>query len=76
MAPKLLYLRHHSHKIHNNRNKKNFFNATRRLANLFEPLNSSRAIGGRAMALVRQLKTVCVRQQSRYEYIVHQLPKC
>jgi len=36
----------------------------------------SSAIGGGAMALVKQLKTAVFRPKSRYEYIVRWLSKC
>jgi len=50
---------------------------SRRLADLFEPLNSSLArIGGGAMALVRQPKTAGIRLISKYKCITPRLWKC
>jgi len=43
MAQKLLHLRRQSQKIRNPQPKKIFLSASRRLSNLFEPLNSSLA---------------------------------
>jgi len=48
---------------------------TRRLADPFEPLNSSLAQSTETMALVRQPKTAGFRPKSRYEYIVHRFSK-
>jgi len=48
---------------------KNFFRVqSARLADPFEPLNSSSASGEGARALVRQPKTAVFRPKSKYEY--------
>jgi len=76
LAPKLFHLWRHSQKICNPQSKNFFQVQTRRRADPFEPLNSSRAIGRGSMALVRQLKTAGFRLKCRYEYIIRWLSKC
>ena len=52
---------------------------TKRLAESFEGLNFEQllsAIGGGAMALVKQSKTAGFRPIFRYKHIVHQLSRC
>ena len=57
-------------------NQQFFWVQSTRLADLFEPLNSSSAIGREARALVRQPKTAFFQPKSKYEYIVDQFSKC
>jgi len=78
MVQKLQYFTYDvTHKKSATPNKKKIFRVqTRRLADLLEPLNSSSAIGGEDMALVRQLLTAGFRTISKYEYIVPWLSKC
>ena len=63
-----------THKKSANPTKKNFWVQTRRPIWALEQL--SNAIGGGAIALVKQLTTAGFRPISKYEYIVPQLSKC